>query len=247
MIQLFVDVGNSALKAWRVQGDQVLIRYAAQRHGGQPVPLILALLAGAGIGEVVLASVLGEAVAEELGRALVPAGVALRELKSVAQVAGVLNGYREPERLGVDRWLAVLAVAKPGRPVCVVDCGTATTIDIVDDAGNHVGGYILPGLALMAASLRRGTVAAQGDDRVSGGIVPGRNTRDAIGHGAVLATVGAIECASLVAGDKSSRHIMLTGGAGTLLLPHFQRPVSYEPDLVLAGMLRYVSATDGIG
>lgn len=247
MIRLFVDVGNSAIKAWQVQCDQVLIGHAAQSHNGQPVPLILALLRGSGIGEVVLANVLGGGVVEALGRALASTGIALRELKSVARLAGVPNGYQEPERLGVDRWLTVLAVAKPGRPACVVDCGTATTIDVIDGAGCHVGGYILPGLALMADSLRRGTVAAHGHGQVSGGIDPGRNTRDAIDHGAVLATVGAIERACTAAGGTVPLRVVLTGGAGTLLLPHLRSPVSYEPDLVLAGMLRYVSATDGIG
>lgn len=248
MTRLFVDIGNSALKAWQVQAGGTVIKHDAQRHNGRPVSRLLALMGEAvGVQEVVLASVLGADVVDELRQALAARQVRVRELRSVAATAGVRNGYRIPERLGIDRWLGVLAVAEPGAPACVVDCGTATTIDVVDAMGDHRGGYILPGLAMMVASLCQGTVAAQGGDWVSGGIEPGQDTQEAISHGAILATVGAVERTCALFGGGGSLQVVVTGGAGKLLLPHLRPGARYEPDLVLAGMLRYVSGDNGVG
>src|SRR5690606_2659551 len=60
---------------------------------------------------------------------------------------GVINAYAAPERLGADRWLALIAARRiePGA-VCVVDCGTAITIDVMHADGVHLGGLIMPGL-----------------------------------------------------------------------------------------------------
>ena len=69
--------------------------------------------------------------------------------------AGVTIAYDQPEKLGVDRWLAMLA-AEDEFPNClkvIVDCGTAITVDVVDQSGQHQGGYIVPGLRLMKESL----------------------------------------------------------------------------------------------
>src|SRR5690606_16101045 len=71
-----------------------------------------------------------------------------------ASCAGVQNGYVVPEKLGVDRWLALLAAyTTAAGPCCVVDCGTTITVDFVDRTGRHRGGYIVPGLHLMRDAL----------------------------------------------------------------------------------------------
>jgi len=75
-----------------------------------------------------------------------------------AQELGVTNGYREPTQLGVDRWLALLSARSLTQgPVLVVDCGTATTIDAMDETGHHLGGVILPGLQLFRRCLTGNT------------------------------------------------------------------------------------------
>jgi len=68
---------------------------------------------------------------------------------------GLTVAYQDPTRLGVDRWLAMLAAREQaaGSGVCVIDCGSALTLDVVTAAGQHLGGYIVPGLEMMKASL----------------------------------------------------------------------------------------------
>ena len=72
---------------------------------------------------------------------------------SSATYAGVGNAYKEPHRLGVDRWLALLAIKARGESAAVIiDVGTACTIDVMNN-GQHLGGYIFPGIAVARDAL----------------------------------------------------------------------------------------------
>ena len=68
-----------------------------------------------------------------------------------ASACGVTNAYIHPERLGPDRWAALIAAHHLFRksPVCILDCGSAVTIDALAADGRHMGGLIVPGLAMM--------------------------------------------------------------------------------------------------
>lgn len=100
--------------------------------------------------------------------------------------AGVTNSYPEPEKMGVDRWLAMVAAYNEfSRPCCVVDCGSAITVDYVDAEGRHQGGYIMPGLRLLRAGLLSNTERVLADQDVAhwhhqG---PGKNTNAAVTQG----------------------------------------------------------------
>lgn len=66
--------------------------------------------------------------------------------------------YEQPEKLGSDRYLAMLGARSLTRdPLCVVGCGTAITLDAVDGGGNHLGGFILPGIRLAENALLQNT------------------------------------------------------------------------------------------
>lgn len=112
---------------------------------------------------------------------------------SVAEAYGVRNAYEFPEKLGVDRWLCLIAARHYwSEPVCIVDCGTAITIDVMDRNGCHLGGLICPGLTLMKQSLSNGTANLQLSAQ-SGLPVLARNTSDAIDNGALYAVIGMIK------------------------------------------------------
>ena len=81
-------------------------------------------------------------------------------VSSQAQGFGLTNAYLHPEKLGIDRWLVLIAARHfYAAPACVVDCGTAITVDLIDADGHHLGGLISAGLALMKKSLAHGTDA----------------------------------------------------------------------------------------
>ena len=73
---------------------------------------------------------------------------------STPEACGVRNAYAEPETLGVDRWAALIGAHHQIRgAVCIVDCGTAITLDLLLADGQHRGGLILPGIEMLKRAL----------------------------------------------------------------------------------------------
>ena len=147
-----------------------------------------------------------------------------------------------PDRVGIDRLCAAAAAAAqaPGRPIVVVDCGTATTVDMVSPAGEFLGGAILPGPALLARALAEGTsrlpeVAAL--DSAPPPALPGRSTQTAIAAGIGWGMRGAVarlvaEARAALGGDAD---VILTGGSAGVVRDALPGAVE-APDLVLAGI-----------
>lgn len=148
---------------------------------------------------------------------------------------GVTNGYEMPGTLGVDRWLGLIAAYKKGINVCVVGCGTAVTLDVLEN-GAHAGGYILPGLALIVESLEVQTARVRFVEQIDDGVTLGRSTAEAVVHGALLSTVAMIE---KVVGDRHISNITLTGGDAERISKFLRLPHVVEPNLLLRGLQKY--------
>ena len=141
---LDLDVGNSRIK-WR---------YGELRGRGQLDELPV-LQDGPSTVRVSTVS----ARREELQQRIVDCyGIQPQFAVTTKKLAGVVNGYRDAQQLGVDRWLAMVAAFNriEGGAI-VVDAGTALTIDLVDAAGFHRGGVIVPGLKTLHTALARQT------------------------------------------------------------------------------------------
>ena len=156
---------------------------------------------------------------------------------STAAAGGIRNAYAEPERLGADRWVAMIAArALLGPQTCyVVDCGTAVTIDALAADGQHLGGVIVPGMRLMREALYRETrqiPPEAGDARLFG-----QSTREGVWGGALYAVASAIDG---ITDRMSASHglgaRLLTGGATGVVLPHLQGDYRVEPDLIFTGL-----------
>jgi type III pantothenate kinase len=233
--RLLVDLGNSRLK-WARWSGGALAPSAALVHRDRELGALLDQAWGAleAPSQVHVASVVPAAQREELAdwirsRWACP----LRWAESTAEALGVHNGYDEPAQLGVDRWLALLgAWRRTCGPACVVDCGSAVTLDILDAGGRHLGGWIAPGLALMRSALQSGTGLPLVQGTGSG--EPGRNTRDAILGGCLPAAAGLI-AQGLRRAPEGAR-LLLTGGDAAQVAPHLHHPYEICPDLVLEGL-----------
>jgi type III pantothenate kinase len=158
--------------------------------------------------------------------------------QSTASCVGVTNGYSEPARLGVDRWLAILAAYNVARAACViVNCGTTITVDQVAGGGRHLGGFIVPGISLMRDSLaHRSSALAQA---VPGEILlePGLNTASAINNGVVTMITGFLQHVKnrqAVSGANSVWFI--SGGDGELVGRYLDWECHYVSTLVLDGL-----------
>lgn len=153
---------------------------------------------------------------------------------SEAEAYGVRNAYEYPEKLGVDRWLCLIAARHYWlEPVCIVDCGTAITVDAMDRNGCHLGGLICPGLTLMKQSLSHGTADLQLSAQ-SGLPHLARGTSEAIDNGALYAAIGLIR--RVMADLDKPVKLVLTGGDAGDIAPHLVDASCVVPDLVLKGL-----------
>lgn len=248
-MKLLVDAGNSRVKwAWLEGG--ALHDPGAELHGGTDFAAVAQAIAARGSRPtaIVLASVLAPPLTEALNAELAAAlGVRPKVALTEIAAAGVRNGYHDHRQLGVDRWLAILAAYNFARTaVCVVDAGTAVTIDAVAADGSHRGGYIVPGPGLMRYSLLRDTsgIRSAADRLPTAPPSPaawGRDTESCIRRGSLRAVACLVEdCMKALLRDEGRGSLVLTGGDADALGGELSLAVEYRPLLVLEGLaLRY--------
>lgn len=142
--------------------------------------------------------------------------------------------------VGADRLANALgALDEHEPPFIVVDCGTATTFDVVDQNGKFIGGSIMPGLALQAEYLTKRTSRLPPVELVVPDRALGKSTVTAIQSGlmfgyagAVDAIVNRIRCEI----DAKDAKVIATGGLGSLLLGLSSTIELYEPTLTIDGL-----------
>jgi type III pantothenate kinase len=163
--------------------------------------------------------------------------------RSERQAFGVTNSYRQPRRMGVDRWVAMIGAWAELESACViVDAGTAVTIDVVDDDGQHLGGQILPGVALMSSALADETSDIPKSGRRRSAFATGMDifasdTTKAVACGTQSALLGAIERSiKVLRSNGYDPTIILTGGDASRILKSLGETSLHRPHLVLQGL-----------
>ena len=244
-MKLLIDLGNSRLKwAW---SDETLWQSGAVAIDRKPAASLMASVgephgAPRKVGVVSVASQeLLKGITQFIKRKWNAEPVLV---ESVAEQAGVRNGYKDPKQLGNDRWAALVAArAETPSPVCVISCGTAITIDAMNGQGEFIGGTIFPGLEMLRQGLRHGTAGIEstyGCDQSC----QATSTEDAVMGGTLFGLAGAIN--KIVAEHRRvlGKNCMniLTGGSGEIVAPHLEFPVQPIPDLVLLGVKRILEA-----
>ena len=238
MKSLWLDIGNTRLKYWITEQDHV-IEHAAELHLQSPADLLLGLIQHfrhQNLSRVGISSVLDPENNQRIQLILDILNIPVIFAKVHAEYAGLKCGYDVPSQLGIDRWLQVLAMAKVDQNFCIIGCGTALTIDLVEGL-QHLGGYILPNLYLQRDSLIQNTKGIKIPDSAFDNLDPGHNTVDAVHHGILLGLISTIDQIM----QHSPKHLILTGGDAHLFakfLNHYQPQV--ETDLLLKGLKHYV-------
>lgn len=243
-MKLLIDVGNSRIKWALLHGTEL----AALQTGVLSVDPILpaGLFDSVGTEAVIASNVAGSRVAQAIrDEARLRWGVNARFVVATEQAFGVHNAYATPAQLGADRWAAMIgAFVELGGPVCVVDAGTAFTVDVIARDGRHLGGLIVPGIELMVTSLRARTsdiaAVARTQSRGSRGMLAD-NTADALRKGALHALAGLVERAvtDTERHDGPAMRIVLTGGDAELIQAALRRASTYNPALVLRGLAEF--------
>jgi type III pantothenate kinase len=155
-------------------------------------------------------------------------------------VCGIGVDYPKPATIGADRLANAVAVrAHYGAPAVVVDFGTAVTFDVVDQAGNYVGGIIAPGLSVMTDYLHEKTALLPAIRIRDIQAVVGKSTEQAMLIGAVHGYRGLVR--ELVRELKrelkaSSLPVVATGGYAQLIATALPEIKAVEPLLTLEGL-----------
>lgn len=229
------DVGNSSAK-WRLlAGTEVLARGVYRRGDEDSRTRLLAC--SDVVDRIWIASVASEEAEFQLGSMLEQRWqVEPWFARSEGRTGTLVNSYQQPLRMGVDRWLAMLGAwqRQPGR-LCVVDAGSALTIDLVAANGRHEGGYIIPGPSLMERALLLDTDRVRFAEEAVYDLAPGTSTAEAVRHGIALAQAAAVRVAMEQAAEPQPGLYLCGGGAETL-----QRLLGgageWIPDLVFEGL-----------
>lgn len=240
---LQMDVGNSSAK-WRLvtADDSVVQRGEYREDDSRTLKQLLSISAAPE--KIWISSVADELSEVKLRDILVRQwGVEPWFARSEKQTNTLVNSYDDPARMGVDRWLAMLAAREKlsGR-ICVVDAGSALTIDVVAANGLHEGGYILPGPALMERALLLDTGRVRFSEEAAYELIPGKSTAEAVRHGIALAQAGAVNLA-LAQLDIVGGQLVLCGGGGETLQLLLGGVGVLSPDLVFEGLALMAETT----
>ncbi len=242
-MKLLIDLGNSRVK-WAWCRGRDLVAHGVSDSGstefearlkraweGQPEP-----------SQVVYCAVACQARAEQL-ESLVRElwQLQARRLIPERQAFGLRCHYHQPDQLGADRWAAMIgAFVRIQDALCVVDCGTAVTVDALAADGRHQGGMIIPGVVLMRKVLgeQTGRIGPVDDGNFA---LTSVDTRGAVSTGCVLAVAAFIDRAIQAYQDMlaGTVQVLITGGDAQTLMPYLESKPERVPDLVLLGLAEF--------
>lgn len=149
--------------------------------------------------------------------------------------------YETPATLGIDRLVAAFAAReKYGAPLIVCDFGTATTIDVVSEKNEYLGGIITPGMNTLAESLRLRTSKLPLIEIGKPESVIGKSTVDSIKSGVFYGYIGLVEglIARIGAELETKPTVVATGGFAEMIFAETKSIDYVEPDLMLRGIAR---------
>ncbi len=240
MTALLVDLGNTRWKLSTVH-DSRLGPVEGGVHVDVPSSLTTRLSKYRQAVDVVwLASVAEPEITERFVATLgVVLALPVHQVRSTDPMPDLVSGYRKPHQLGIDRLLAMAAARAQSRQAfCVIDAGTAVTIDFVDSGGQHLGGFILPGMQLSRECLLRNT-AIPDDSEVEDQALLGRDTATAVALGTRQAVAGLVErfligSAALFADQEAIAFV--TGGDGDAFLELLPGRCQRVDNMVLRGL-----------
>lgn len=236
------DLGNTRLKMAPLHDDGAIGEVVAVPHGGEGFgpPLEAALPGHVDVAHV--AAVAGPALRLQLSRALAARCRRISHAATVARLGRLQVGYPEPARLGVDRFLALLAASADGGGAALVcGVGTALTLDLVDAEGRHHGGLIAPSPTLMREALHARAAHLPAEGGVATAFAT--DTADALASGCEGAAVALVrermDRARDLLGDVP--RLLLHGGGAAAFVTELPG-ARMRPLLVLEGLSEWARA-----
>lgn len=248
-MKLLIDLGNTRLK-WALWDGAELHFGGAIAHAGErslDLDCLWQTIQGADAAWV--ASVAAPALDAQLTQSLLARGISATQfVRSSAQACGVRSAYAQPERLGIDRFLSLIAAhAHAHEPTVIASCGTALTLDALSADGTHLGGLIAPAPDLMRGALL-GLTARLGELGSARIVERADNTTDAVESGCWLAAAALIErfVARSAREFRAAPTLVLSGGGAPRLAELVALPSRIDAELVLRGLAMFADRASGI-
>jgi len=243
---LLIDVGNSSIK-WAQYNSDGLLQMQQQSYPEEtsseffiecwsdlekPKNILVSCVAGKTVWQTLVKA------CEKLW------GIKAEKVTSEKKGFGLVNAYEKASDLGSDRWCGMIgAHQETDTAYILIDSGSALTIDVVTESGEHLGGYILPGLDMMKKSLGLQTAQVKikqlSDKKPL--LLPATSTTGCVDAAVHLSTIKLIE--SVIKEQQSQRikvTCFLTGGNADLISGLLAYKCVIMPDIVLRG-LAYIS------
>ena len=220
---LFVDIGHSAVK-WRTLDSEVFSQ-SVDKFSEKSLPDNQSVwLSAVAHREIV------QAIEMEFSDVTV--------VKSLSHFGSLTIAYKEPLDLGSDRFLAMLGALKhfPNRNLLIVDIGSALTIDVVNDSGEHQGGLIMPGLEAIRGSFAK--FATNSKNLNSSSLQT--STEKAWLSGTQAMFISSIkEQITTYETEQPEGIVAITGSSAKSLISELPETVNYFDNLVLDGLESY--------
>lgn len=255
-MNLLLDVGNSRAK-WnycptaRPQATQPLLLQATQavtRFAPDEWPQLQSAMATPGVAAVFVSNVGGKEVESTLLARATELRLPMTILRNGLLACGLnRSAYQNPTQLGVDRSLVMIGGLQVSgdKNLCVVNCGTAVTVDFVNRKGAHLGGVICPGVYAQQEKVVEIAAAIEVDLSIQDLSIQNTvswfstSTRQAIQSGANYSIAGLVRSAYEDIGkvtEDGPWQLLVTGGGAPNIMPLLDKMALNVPDLLMVGL-----------
>jgi len=238
-MRLELDAGNTFVK-WRLLGNNSVIQDRGMVETGEGVAAFFSsAYFYSQVKDLLISSVSHPEIERDVCDLFEARQLPVRIFKAKAEkkMCGVEFIYRDVERLGVDRCLAMVAAYDSFQQgVLVIDCGSAMTADLILPKGLHEGGYIFPGFRLLKQSLLSGTSKVIVNSDVERCFGFGRSTEECVDNGVHMMMRSTLLGLIKLAAGYGVFDVVLTGGDGLKAKVLIGEKVEYEKDLVFKGL-----------
>ncbi|MEM7304786.1 MAG: type III pantothenate kinase [Pseudomonadota bacterium] len=241
-MKLLIDFGNTRFKWAILQGGRLGEMSAASYESDSPIDCLESILQTLPLdsaNEVHVVSVLSEEFNSRFKKAANENyNIPVDFYFSHKEKYGVLLSYANPEDYGADRYASMVAVHHifSGNKI-VIDCGTAVTIDAIDQQGKHLGGIILAGEEILLASLADNAQRVFYDKPHTNPAYLNASTSDAVLAGAALGLKHSVwGIINEIRHDLADHILIFTGGNAARLDDSANQPYHTNSALILEGL-----------
>lgn len=235
--KLLIDLGNTSLKYARFDKQDPFACIDSKSASLSDIDKIIAEAS-----EVFICSVKSDKETQHVLTVLDDAELPYTLVETKAEEFGIRNSYPQIQNMGCDRWMAIIgASALTSSDIIVIDAGTAITCDFVAK-GQHVGGWIAPGLSMLRSAVVENTHRVFDFDGLQPELLPGNDTANCVANGALAQIIGMImQASSVMQSFTKNFSVILTGGDQEIIFNNLKQrgiePLLHD-NLVLAGLAR---------